>query len=71
VIDVASTSLLDQASLGFVAGVTVLLVALAVLYGAIAVKKHVNTANTVEALFAGSNRKQLGEFAIRRPAFKG
>lgn len=52
-LDSVQTGLLDQASLGFVVGVTILLVALAIVYAAIAVKKHVNTANTVEALFAG------------------
>jgi general stress protein CsbA len=45
----------------------VLLVALTVVYSAIAVKRHVNTANTLEALFKGVDSEYLKEFVIVRP----
>ena len=44
-----------------------LLVALTVVYSAIAVKRHVNTANTLEALFKGVDSEYLKEFVIVRP----
>ena len=48
-------------------GVTVLLVGLALYYAFYAVKGHVNTANTLEALFTGVDRIYLKNFTIRRP----
>ena len=61
------TGVLQTASQAFVIGVTVLLVALTVIYSAIAVKGHVNTANTLEALFKGVDSEYLKEFVIMRP----
>jgi hypothetical protein len=61
------TGVLQTASQAFVIGVTVLLVALTVVYSAIAVKGHVNTANTLEALFKGIDSEYLKEFVIMRP----
>jgi hypothetical protein len=61
------TGVLQTASQAFVIGVTVLLVALTVVYSAIAVKGHVNTANTLEALFKGIDSEYLKEFVIMKP----
>lgn len=43
------------------------LVALAILYAAGAVKQHVNASNTVEAMFKGVDEEYLKEFVIKRP----
>ena len=58
-------------STAFVIGITVILVAVAILYGASAVKQHVNTSNTVEALFQGVDQEYLKDFTLRRPTDRG
>lgn len=63
----ADMGVLSTTSTAFVVGVTVLLVGLALFYAASAVKAHVNTSNTVEALFSGVDRAYLKGFAIKRP----
>jgi hypothetical protein len=65
--DYAETGILETSSTAFVVGVTVLLVGLALFYAATAVKGHVNTANTVEALFTGVDLSYLRGFIIQRP----
>ncbi len=47
------TTVLSVTSTAFVIGTTVVLVSLAILYAASAVKIHVNASNTIEALFKG------------------
>jgi hypothetical protein len=44
------------------------LVILAIIYAANAVKGHVNTANTLEALFAGIKAQYLDGFSLVRPS---
>lgn len=61
------TSVLATTSSAFVIGITVILVVLAILYAASAVKQHVNTSNTVEALFKGVEFEYLKDFSIKRP----
>jgi hypothetical protein len=61
------TSVLATTSTAFVIGITVVLVALAILYAASAVKQHVNASNTVEAMFKGVDEEYLKEFVIKRP----
>ena len=63
----SNTGILDTASTAFVGGLTVLLVILAIFYASSAVKGHVNTSNTVEALFTGVDRSYLKGFTIQRP----
>jgi hypothetical protein len=58
------TSVLATTSTAFVIGITVILVALAILYAASAIKQHVNTANTVEAIFKGVGAQHLKQFTI-------
>ena len=61
------TSVLATTSTAFVIGITVILVAVAILYGASAVKQHVNTSNTVEAMYKGVEAEYLKGFEIKRP----
>jgi len=63
----AETLVLQTASTAFVISATVILVALTVCYAASAVKGHVNTASTVEALFTGVDKACFKEFTIKRP----
>ena len=59
--------MLSTTSTAFVVGITVLLVGLTLYYAATAIKAHVNTSNTVEALFTGVDRSYLKGFSIKRP----
>ena len=43
------------------------MVAVAILYGASAVKQHVNASSTVEAMFKGVEPEYLKDFVIKRP----
>lgn len=63
----AEIAVLQTASTAFVISMTVILVALTVCYAASAVKGHVNTSSTVEALFTGVDNACFKEFTIKRP----
>ena len=68
--ELKETGVLQTASSAFVIGVTVTLVVLTVIYAAIAVKAHVNTANTLNAIYRDVHQDYLSEFVIMRPGSK-